>query len=612
MPPPPARTLRARALRVGARLAAAALGAATIAGAAAGPARAAAPEGSTLPDLPWTVLATAVDAVDIALRPLTGLSEAALDASESFAPLAAVGHALGLTGAVLPVAADGLRIAADLEGADLRVPQVSDPGAPPAWQLPDLPDLSGSAALLASGAAAVTDRLDEAIACDCLPFGLTDQLRRVQPDVAGAAWALDSYGPALTAYDALAGYAGPRTVLVVIGNQAEMRPSGGAPLYAAVVTADDGRVTIADKGATSTHFFPPLNRPVTWSGVADNPYFADTPRTQPFVNAGANPDFAVSGAELAAAFEAGGHAPVDGVVFVDLTVLQEVLRLTGPVTVEGIGTVDADTVATQLLDNAYERTDSAQDNAQRQAANDALVDALLGRVAQGLPAMRALQALDRTLAGRHLQVWFRDGELQSTFDALDWTGRLTAPEGSDWLAWFTQSGNPSKTDIRQERSAVRTVTMDGDQAEVVTDYVIVNNNPPTDDPTIDERRGYQATWMKTAVVIYLPPEATDVRVESLDGMKPAPLRGVPLDGDVMTDALGHRFLRFSSWIAPLDQASIRIAYRLPLPDPASYTVVLEPQRSLMPYEATIEVDAPSGVASRGPLPVEERTSLTLP
>ncbi len=151
--------------------------------------------------------------------------------------------------------------------------------------------------------------------------------------VADAAWALLSFGPLATAFDDLAGFDEPRTYLAVIGNQAEMRPSGGAPLYAAVVTADAGLIRIADKGTTSSHFFPPMNRPVTWTGPEDNPYFAANPRTMPFVSAGANPDFSVSAQEMAAAFEAGGHPAVDGVIYVDMTLLQQVLGLTGPVEV---------------------------------------------------------------------------------------------------------------------------------------------------------------------------------------------------------------------------------------------------------------------------------------
>ena len=587
------------------RAAAVAAGAALVA-AVAGPARAEAESGAPLPDLPWSLLATVVDGVDLALRPLTGMSPTLLEASGSIAPLAPLGHLLGVAGAALPTVADGMRLVAQVDEVDLGVRQVSASGEPPAWQVPALPDLTGSVALLTSGAQDLQERITAAVDCDCLPFGLTERLAALQPQMQDASWALDAFAPVLDEYDELTGFTAPRTYLVVIGNQAEMRPSGGAPLYAAVVTADDGLVTVVDKGATSSHFFPPMNRPVTWTGVASNPYFANNPRTGPFVNAGAHPDFSVSGQELAAAFAAGGHPSVDGVVFVDLTFLAEVLRLTGPVTVDGIGTVDADNLATQLLDNAYDQADSPEENARRQAANDALVDALLARVAQGLPAMAALQTLDSALGGRHLQVWFRDPAAQETFDALGWTGRLVAPADADWLAWFTQSGNPSKTDIRQDRSATRTVTVSGSSAEVVTDYVVANRNAPSSDPTVDDRRGYQATWMKTAVMVYLPPAATDVRVVGLSGMKPAPLKGVPLDGDVMTDAAGNRFLRFSSWIPPLEDATIRIAYRLPLAAAGSYSVVMEPQLSITPYTATVTVDDPEGTTSFGPAPVDEQ------
>ena len=57
---------------------------------------------------------------------------------------------------------------------------------------------------------------------------------------------------------------GPRRYLVAIGNQAEMRASGGAPLTLVMVEFNQGRISIPVKGQTSTQLFPPLNAPVTW------------------------------------------------------------------------------------------------------------------------------------------------------------------------------------------------------------------------------------------------------------------------------------------------------------------------------------------------------------
>lgn len=563
-----------------------------------------------VPDVPWGFLAAGVDTVDLMLSPLTGMSDPVLEASESFAPLATVGHILGLTGAVLPVVADSLWIVERLSDTDLEVRSISVDPQSAAWQLPQLPSLDPLVSNLASALPALTDEMASAAECACLPFGIGNELVKALPMATEASELLTTYSPVLDSYDALVGYSEPRTYLTVIGNQAEMRASGGAPLYAAVVTADDGLVTLDDKGATSTHFFPPMNRPVTWTGVEGNAYFPDNPRTQPFVNAGTNPDFAISGAEFASAFSAGGHAPVDGVLFVDLTFLQGLLDLTGPVTVEGVGEVTSGTLAVQLLDNAYAETESLADNARRQAANDRIVDALLGRLEAGLPALAGLEEVSEAAAGRHLQVWFHDGAIQETFDELGWTGRLEEPADTDWLAWYTQSGNPSKTDVRQGRTVAREVVVNGTRASVATEYVVINNNEPLNDPTIDERRGYRATWMKTAVMIYVPSGATNIRVLGLKDMKPSPLTGVPVAGEVMTDDFGHRFLRFSGWIAPFDQATIEISYDLELASPDTYSVTLEPQAALTPYQATFSVDGSGESTEFGPVPVTERATIS--
>lgn len=565
-----------------------------------------------IPDLPWSVFATGVDVAGLVLAPVTHLSEPLLEASESIPLLAPVGHALGISGAALPVIADGFRLLDQIRGVHLDLDYVSRAGDPPAWRVPELPDIEAEAMAISAGLAAVMDRLSDAVACDCLPSGTHERLEAIAPTAVDASTMLETYAPVIGIYDELAGFRGPRTYLVAVGNQAEMRPSGGAPLYAAVVTSDRGIITLADKGATSTHFFPPLNRPVTWTGIDANPYFAENPRTEPFVNAGRHPDFAVSGAELAAAFEAGGHGPVDGVIYLDLTFLQGLLALTGPVFVDEVGEVSSTNLATLLLDNAYDETRSLEDNARRQAANDRLVEALLDRLQAGVPVLPLLRHVDEATTGRHLQVWFRDEGTQAAFDSLDWTGRLLAPNGADWLAWFTQSGNPSKTDIRQDRWVVRKVQIDGSRAVITTEYVIANRNAPTSDPTVDQRRGYRATWMRAAAIIYLPPGAANVRVGSLDDMEAAPLPGVPTSGAVMTDAEGTSFLRFSGWIAPLDRGSVHITYELELADPLEYSLVLEPQASFTPYGVTIIATGPWGTSRVGPVPIEEPTTITLP
>ena len=565
-----------------------------------------------LPDVPWTVAAATIDALDFVISPITSLSTPLLNASDVIAPLAPLGHGLAVIGTSLPLAADSLRLLDRVANIDMNLGRVSKADESPAWQMPEIPSIETELTAVSSGVTSVADELVKASDCQCLPFGIDERLADALPTVLEASSALDTYAPLAGVMNELTGFSGERTYLVVIGNQAEMRPSGGAPLYAAVVTADDGGLTLADKGLTSTHFFPPMNRPVTWSGAPDNPYFAENPRTEPFVNAGRNPDFAVSGQELAAAFEAGGHPRVDGVIYLDLTFLEGLLALTGPVTVEGVGRVDSTDLADQLLDNAYDETDSRAANARRQAANDQLVEGLLNKLQDGLPALAALQHVSESTAGRHLQVWLRDEALQSTFDEIEWTGRITAPQGSDWLAWFTQSGNPSKTDVQQDRSVQRSVETIDSRSLITTDYIIANRNEPTNDPTIDERRGYRATWMRTAVVIYLPPGARGVRVTSVENMVAAPLTGARRSGAVLLDAAGNQFLRFSGWIAPLNQASISVTYSLPIDDPGNYSLVLEPQVSFTPYQATITTSGSLGRAELGPLPIEQRTTIVLP
>lgn len=477
-----------------------------------------------------------------------------------------------------------------------------------AWQLPAIPTQAlEQIPQLTADLSDLTPQLMKAADCDCLPTDLTQTLGDWAAESARISASMTNLQPLLPHYNTLTGGDEPQRFLLVIGNQAEMRASGGAPLYLALISTHDGTIEILDKGATSTHFFPPDNRPITWMGLNQNPYYTDNPRTLPFVNANYHPDFSISAQEMAAAFQAGGFDAIDGVIATDLTTMSRILDLTGPIDVPGIGAVSSDSLIDAILVNAYADATTRDDHQQRQTNNDALVDTFLTTSLTQLSPLTMLETINDSTEGRNIQVWMRDTPIQQAFDDMNWTGRLAPPSQGDWLAWFTQSGNPSKTDIRQERTAVRSVTKTADGFNITTTYTITNTNQPNTDPNLDDRRGYHATWMRTATAIYLPPQAQEIRIKELSGVEQVPFPSPNPDPA----------LRFAGWIPPQGSATITIDYFLPHRSPqntnsASYQLTLEPQLNHTPYRATVELEQPGSPATRQSLDVTKQTTLNIP
>ncbi len=194
---------------------------------------------------------------------------------------------------------------------------------------------------------------------------IRDKALKEMKSVQQAVDSLEGIAPVLP--DAL-GANGVRRYLVAIGNQAEMRAAGGAPLSLVLVEFDHGRISIPLKGQTSTQLFPPLNAAVSWWGPGANPFFPGNPRNAPFVVTNTHPNLLFSAQEMAGAWQGGDYPPVDGVVTIDLTAIAAVLDATGPVDSAAYGTVDGAQLGRILLIDAY-RT-FGQDDAAAAAAGE--------------------------------------------------------------------------------------------------------------------------------------------------------------------------------------------------------------------------------------------------
>ncbi|MGW6267122.1 DUF4012 domain-containing protein [Cellulosimicrobium funkei] len=152
---------------------------------------------------------------------------------------------------------------------------------------------------------------------------------------------------------AMLGADGPRRYLVLALNNAELRAGGGIPGALAVISADQGRVTLERQA--STVGFPSFDEPVLPldPGVEElftdrvGRYLQDTPLT---------PDFPTTAALASTMWERAQGEQVDGVVATDPVALSYLLEATGPVTVPvdgGAVDLDAGNVVQTLLSDAY-------------------------------------------------------------------------------------------------------------------------------------------------------------------------------------------------------------------------------------------------------------------
>lgn len=403
--------------------------------------------------------------------------------------------------------------------------------------------------------------------------------------------------------DAL-GANGVKRYLVAIGNQAEMRASGGAPLTLVLVEFNNGRISIPIKGQTSTQLFPPLNAPVRWWGPAMNPFFADNPRNAPMVVANTHPSMLFSAREMAGAWAGGDYPEVDGVILMDLTAIGAALNATGPIQSEAYGEVTGDRLGELLLIDAYAQFGQTEAEA-RQQANQKLLDDLLVRLLSGQDLVSVAKAVAGTAPGRHFQVWLRDPDFERFAVRSGAGGPVVDPGTGDWSAVYTQNGNQSKVDVFQQRKVLVTVQLQADGSARVTQQLNLTNATPPDRPAEGTfgRIGYETTWLKAAYIMYVPDAAQNYRVQYPDGFAVRPFKNHQQFGrGFADDGIGQKIVRVVGWTPPGGQSAVSVSYDLPAgtfttkDGGLAYRLSAEPQALFVPSTLTVRVTAPDGWA----------------
>ena len=258
------------------------------------------------------------------------------------------------------------------------------------------------------------------------------------------------------------GFNGPRTYLVLAQNNAELMPTGGLISVYGVLRVEDGRIqekrfedAVSYGGRwlerSGAYVAPPdplrryLLRDVSWNFAVSN----------------WSPDFPTAAQEAERFFRLAGGPPVDGVIAINVETIEELLRVTGPVTVEPYGvTVTAD----NALDVIEQYTRMAEEPASdRKAFTGALAEELLGRLVS--PAADQwtplLNALERLRDQRQLLYFSHDVKRQALAQRLGLDGALAATDG-DYFMLVDASVNSTKLNMVLQQQIDLAVQLDDD------------------------------------------------------------------------------------------------------------------------------------------------------
>lgn len=380
--------------------------------------------------------------------------------------------------------------AARVASAQLDV-LVSELALPLAEQLPTLSDGDGGIdvnavqriahTLSAADATLQTSRqeLDDLDLDGVLP-AVADGVRQLQKMTDQVAPVVHDVAPFARIAPGILGADGPRHILVIAQNNAEMRTSGGINGSFVELTADDGRITL--DGVVSDVFFPSTKKPVAKVPASTTKLYGDV--VGRYVQNTTNPaDFSLT-AKLAKAWWAQySDEKPDMVMSIDTYVLAALLQATGPVEVQGT-TLTSDNAIHELLTVPYLTMSSEQQD----VFFATVANKVFHRAFAGDTKVTALAwALQKPLAEGRISAWSASVDEQSVLHASVLGGPAARHEaaGDDAYAVYFSDGTGSKMDQFLE-TAITTGTAEcrDDGRRTVSVRVDLHSTAPADAETL--------------------------------------------------------------------------------------------------------------------------------
>lgn len=294
----------------------------------------------------------------------------------------------------------------------------------------------------------------------------------------------------------------PHTALIIFQNDSELRPSGGFMGSYAVITGSSGVIRsfklgtdiyTLDKNLTEDIAPPPELETIspTWAFRDSN------------VGAGFLPEIAPTVADFYS--KEAGVTP-DFLVFTNLAMLQNLLSITGPVTLPGTTTqLDHDSVGTALatyIEKDYWTTDANVAADAPKSIIGELIPVLLGKLRQTPHALQKIPGyVGQAVATKSLQMWSSNDGLESAVTNLF---PSDTPPSGDWIKIVNTNLGGKKSSSNVSQDVVMTEKeQQGWENRTVT---ITRTHHGTGVFPDDENRNYMEIYLPPGAEVQQPPD----------------------------------------------------------------------------------------------------------
>ena len=356
--------------------------------------------------------------------------------------------------------------------------------------------------------------------------------------------------------------------LVLLQNNMELRPTGGFLGSYARLSFTDG---FLDKIKVEDIYAPDGQLP----GYVDPP-----DPIKKYLNSNGwflrdsnwDPDFGRAAPVIEWFFEQGKETPADGMIAINLYVVQNLLGVTGPIYL-------ADYQETVDADNLFEKAETHSEvnffsgSTQKRDFLSQVANQLLEKIksADGRKQLKILQALKHSLRQKQILVWMKDEQEARVLRQLNWDGKLTPGEG-DYLMIVEANLGVNKTNCCLDRSIDHEVRLEDGKLKTKLVISYKNNNPVKPEPPRFWGGGY-----KNYLRVYLPKAANVEVIETID--------------EEVTDKF--KVVGFLVEVSGGETKRVEIRYSQPVTDEFVYRIKVQKQSGTTADPYTLILDSPT-------------------
>ncbi len=294
---------------------------------------------------------------------------------------------------------------------------------------------------------------------------------------------LSSVNTALLLYPKIAGFSEPKTILVLLQNSNELRPTGGFIGSVGIAKFEEGLLSdfsiqdvYALDGQLKGHVDPP--KPIRELLGNEHWYLRDS---------NWSPDFKISGTQAAWFYEKETGVKVDGVVAVNVPFVIDVLQAIGPVHLPDYNDrISADNFFGKSF--YYTQNNFFPGSTQKKDFLGTLFRAIITKIMTDSDAgtIGLFTAFTDGISHRDIAFMFEDPELQSIIEHFQWGGRVYSDLGCesenptlclhDPVLISEANVSVSKINYFIERSGSREITIAPDGTISETIHIYISNN----------------------------------------------------------------------------------------------------------------------------------------